>query len=451
MKIKCVFSYIIYIFLLIFENNAFVESFSCDIGFVKELHFSEDLGSISTSDPEVIDLTVTAKDKIMVKAKKSGISIVQVKNRNEDLIFVQTFKVTNSIDDIKIMIKELYPDLNIGIKQYNDLIVLKGIVRFPKQSADIENFVTKFFEKKEGEKVTILNKLHIDEVAQVMVKVKIVEIDRSAAKQFGFLWNEITKIKSDASNKNSLNACLTNSGTFLVGEGKTLDNVYKTFDSGVISTWKYKKGEIVSDILSVLAILENENIAVQVASPTLIAVVGNEATFNAGGTDYYHVQNIKDGIKSEEIQGSDYGITLKFTPYIYSDGMIKLSNFNIDLTLVKPLNNGKLSSEVRSVTTNLEIANGQTIAVAGLLKRSIVDNSVKSTFLGSLPLIGDLFSQRIVQNDEKEVVVVVTPYLVNPVNDRFYATDSGISKKDQNDDCVNDNVTIYDDHVYKEM
>ena len=163
------------------------------------------------------------------------------------------------------------------------------------------------------------------------------------------------------------------------------------------------------------------------------------------------MQNIKDGIKSEEIQGSDYGITLKFTPYIYSDGMIKLSNFTIDLTLVKPLNNGKLSSEVRNVTTNLEIANGQTIAVAGLLKRSIVDNSVKSTFLGSLPLIGDLFSQRIVQNDEKEVVVVVTPYLVNPVNDRFYATDSGISKKDQNDDCVNDNVTIYDDHVYKEM
>jgi pilus assembly protein CpaC len=259
-------------------------------------------------------------------------------------------------------------------------------------------------------KICVVNRLSTATPLQVNLKVRIAEVNRSLLKQIGFniFTNDSTGGKGFSVNRGDITP-ITSGGGFAVQNiagGSTLG-----FASKILGL----------DFIGSLDLLESDGVVSTLAEPNLTALSGETANFLAGGEFPIPVSQGNDGIT---IEYKPYGVALAFTPIVLADGRISM---RVRPEVSELSNEGalKLSNfEVPALTTRraettVELGSGQSFMLGGLL-RNINSNTVdKAPFLGDLPILGSLFRSTSYKRQETELVIIVTPYLVRPVNGRM--------------------------------
>jgi pilus assembly protein CpaC len=257
--------------------------------------------------------------------------------------------------------------------------------------------------------------------SQVQLRVRVAEVSRNVLKQFGINWNALFSTGKFLFGIATANPIIV--GTSLLASTRPTDSIFGSFNSGSL------------DINGLIDALDDNGLITVLAEPNLTAVSGKPATFLAGG-EFPIIVPDSDGRVTIEFK--QFGVSLGFTPTILSEnrislhvkpevsqlstaGAIRIDNFTIP------------SLTTRRAETTVELGNGQSFAIAGLLQNNIRHDIDKFPGLGDLPVLGTLFRSDRFQRDETELVIIVTPYIVRPVSSQKLAlpTDGMVPPTDE--------------------
>ena len=360
-------------------------------------------------NPEIADVLPLSNSSLYVLGKKAGTTSLTLYDRSSNLIAVVDVVVGPDVITLKRQLAELIPGDGVGARISNDSIVLEGIV----SSGPAADRAVQLAETYAPGKV--VNLLSVGSSQQVMLEVRFSEIKRSALKQLGFGFF----VSNDSG---SLQGAV-GGGAGLVGTGSpTLGAIADSF--GVITK---RFGAFGLNFDAALDALERKGAITTLAEPTLVALSGETANFLAGGEFPVPVlqgvgsnnddDNTSSGIT---IEWKPFGVSLAFTPTVLADGVINMvvepEVSSIDASNSILVNNLRIPGlQTRRAKTVVELRDGESFAMAGLLRTDFQDTVRQFPILGSIPIIGMLFKSTNFQRDETELVIVVTPRLVRPV------------------------------------
>lgn len=380
----------------------------------------------------VIKLPVAAKDVIV---GNDQVVDVVLRNRNTAYLFARSagqtnlfffdadgqeilhldLEVTLDTKALKKLIDRAMPGNQVQVDSTGGSIVLKGIVADAQDAKTAEDLARRFVQgslpaaggsaPKESEEV--LNLLKIAEGDQVMLKVKVVELKRTVMKQLGV---DLSGSFSAA----GINFKFLNKTTGLnLPEGPEIGNLF----GGMAS---YINGG--TQIDAVVRALESQDLATILAEPTLTAISGAPANFHAGGEYPYTVcRDNGNNANYCDVEFKPFGVSLAFTPTVLSGGRIGLNvRTEVSDIVDKVLGNPVL--DTRNAQTSVEVPSGGSVMLAGLIRDVNAQKLRGTPGLKSIPVLGALFSSRDYQRNQTELVVIVTPYLVQPVQENQLAT-----------------------------
>jgi pilus assembly protein CpaC len=297
------------------------------------------------------------------------------------------------------------PDASIQATPMNNLVLLTGTVANPDDVAEAQRLTQAYV----GESTQVISRLRSATPLQVMLKVRIAEINRSLLKSMGV---------------NLLSHDTTSGFQFGIGRGNpgTISNGSATFNVNPTATTLAGFGHFLGlDILGTLDIAANDGLATTLAEPNLTALSGETASFLAGGEFPIPISQATGSSAAITIEYKQYGVGLAFTPIVLGDGRISMrvrpEVSQLDDANGVTLNNFRIPALItRRAETTVELGSGQSFMIAGLLQNTGNNSVDKTPVLGDLPILGALFRSTKFQRQETELVVVVTPYLVRPVS-----------------------------------
>jgi pilus assembly protein CpaC len=360
--------------------------------------------------PEIADVLPLTDQSLYVLGKKTGATSLTLYDRSNSLIAVMDVVVGPDLTTLKRQMSELMPSDQIGARMSNDSIVLEGVV----SSAAAANRALQIAETYAPGKV--VNLLSIGSSQQVMLEVKFSEVKRSALQQLGaglFVGSDAGKL-----------AGAIGGGAGVVGAGPpTLGAISDSF--GVLTRTFRAFG---TNFQATFDALERKGAITTLAEPTLIALSGETASFLAGGEFPIPVSqggggsSVGGGAGGDAIsvQFKPFGVSLAFTPTVLADGVINLlvepEVSSIDQSASVVVNNLRIPGlQTRRAKTTVELRDGESFAMAGLLRRDFSSTVRQLPLLGNIPIIGTLFRSTAFNRDETELVIIVTPRLVRPV------------------------------------
>lgn len=358
--------------------------------------------SVMIADPEIADIQIVSPKAVFIHARSIGETSFLALDKHDYPIYEATIGVTHNLSKLRRTLKNMVPTADVQFKTVNNGIVLEGYADTPQQSEMIHNLAAGFL----GENQQILNMINTAGSDQVTLKVKIAEISRSELERFGINI-----------------ATLLNQGNFafqlLQGRAITAAGnvVRNSSDNSLFFNWDGGSGGSVDGIIDAL---ETDGFVSILAEPNLTTTSGKAANFLAGGEVPIPVV---DGDGALSVTYRQFGISLDFTPTVMSDGKISLrvipevssiSSIN-NLTISSSINYSIPSFQVRRAETTVELGSGQSFAIAGLFSNDRNNSINKFPGLGELPILGALFRSQQFQNDQTELVIIVTPHISKPV------------------------------------
>jgi len=364
-------------------------------------------------NPDIADVLPLSDQSLYVLGKKTGTTSLTLYDRRNMLIAVIDVAVGPDVIGLKRQLSELVPGDGVGARMANDSIVLEGIVPSGPSADRAVQLAESYAPGK------VINLLSVGASQQVMLEVRFSEIKRSALKQLGFGFF----VNSDGGSF----AGVSGNGAALVGAGPpTLGAIADSF--GIITK---RFGAFGLNFDAALDALERKGAITTLAEPTLVALSGETASFLAGGE--FPVPVARGGTSSATEDGDvigvstaitvefkPFGVSLAFTPTVLADGVINMvvapEVSSIDPTASIVINNLRIPGlQTRRAKTTVELRDGESFAMAGLLRKDFQDTVRQFPVLGSIPIIGTLFRSTNFQRDETELVIIVTPRLVRPV------------------------------------
>ena len=363
---------------------------------------------------EVADILPMTNRSLYVLGKKVGTTSLTLYDSRNMLIAVVDVAVGPDVVTLKRQLAELIPGEQIGARISNDAVVLTGTV----SSASAVDRAVQIARTYAGGDEKVVNMLSVGASQQVMLEVRFSEVNRSAAKDIGL--NHSFVGNRTAGNIGDLSA----SSIVPTNNGRTptikLDGLSDAFGVG---TWAYKIGSL--NIFSALDALERKGLVKTLAEPTLVALSGETASFLAGGEfPIPVVQNGGggggNGNNGITVEFKPFGVSLGFTPTVLSDGIINLV-VEPEVSSIDPSASVTINGLVvpglltRRAKTVVELRDGQSFAIAGLLRNDFQDTVRQLPVLGSIPIIGALFRSTGFQKQQTELVMIVTPRLVKPM------------------------------------
>jgi pilus assembly protein CpaC len=283
----------------------------------------------------------------------------------------------------------------------NNMMLLTGTVASPEDAAEAQRLVQAYL----GEGMQVVTRLRTAVPLQVNLKVRIAEVNRSALKQIG-----VNLLSSDS----------TGGFRFGIGQGSPAP---VNGLAGNIGTALGVSGKLFGlDLLGTLDLLASDGLSTTLAEPNLTTLSGETASFLAGGEFPIPVSQGLGGAVSVEYKS--YGVALAFSPVVLADGRISM---RVRPEVSELTSEGALKLNgydvpaiaTRRAETTVELGSGQSFMLAGLLRSSNNNVISRAPFLGDLPILGTLFRSRNFRRSETELVIIVTPYLVRPVNGKL--------------------------------
>lgn len=413
----------------------------------KEVKFEEDIGEIFQSN-ELVEVQILTPKRIIIKAKDEGTCVFRIKNRTGKILVQGKFYIQKSIKELRQIVYELFPNLKISLEIYEGIIFVTGKVQSPKIKKDVIDVINRHAEKLE---IKVKDYLIVDMPIQVMTKVKLVRFSRDVVKGFGIEWiaQDSYNGSDSASNRGMTGGFVANIAQL---NTSVLESGLKSLspNNGLFMQWKYSKGKIKIDAASLLNALESEGFATTLCEPRIVSLSGEQGYFKSGTYEsYVNFQTLgseseKDKIGVSGTTFQDTGPTIIITPTVYSENLINL-NVNITLKSILPSNAsiGVSTSEIKFIG-NVHCANGQSVVLAGLIKKTGTSVQKKDSFLSLIPIIGDLFTSKSFGSNEDEVVIVLTPYIVKPMQNSTSPVEMISSDKYKFFGKINENVSVYD-------
>lgn len=369
---------------------------------------AEPIERVAVTSTEIADALVISPQQVMINGKTPGIvSLILWDKNGKSTSYDLVVEIDLSL--LQRQLEEQFPTENINVSSAKGAVVLSG-------SASDPRVVEKAIEISGSFSAKVINLLQLPpppDTEQILLMVKFADVDRSASQQLGV-------------------------NIFSTGAGHTIGSVGTEQFGGPLNNASIDQGGrlsnlVLQDALNIFAFNKDINIGVTIkalqaknllqilAEPNLMASNGKEASFLAGGEFPFPVVQGGANINTVTIQFKEFGVRLNFTPTVTSSGKIRLkvkpevsaldfnNAVNIGGFLVPALS-------TRRAETEVELADGQSFAIAGLLDNRVTEIANKIPGLGDLPIIGYLFKSRDIKKAKTELIVLVTPKFVKPLN-----------------------------------
>ncbi|MEQ5829177.1 type II and III secretion system protein family protein [Sulfitobacter sp. NFXS29] len=356
----------------------------------KLIRLDQPSSTVFLANPAVADIEVKSANLVYLYGKAAGKTTLFALDELDNVTLSSVVNVALNVDALNRAAKSAVPHGSFQIRETEGAMVMSGRVPSLGDAQQIETVLRAL----SGQDVPIINSLKLDNPAQVNLQVKIAEVSRTVTEDLGTNWTALG---------NGLNGGRGAPGGFALNTDFTVGSQLQ----GVS-----------------LEALQQEGLVTILSEPNLTARSGDKASFLAGGRFPYQTAASDDRV---EVVFEPYGVELEFQPEVLQSNKIKLE---VD-TKVRELDfsNGSTSNTQglplileRSAATTIEVGSGQSFAIAGLFKATSQQTIDEVPGLGQVPLLGALFRSTSYQSGESELVIIVTPYLVEPGNPKKFRT-----------------------------
>ncbi len=380
--------------------------------------------NVFVANDAVADIEVKSSRQLYVFGKSGGETTVYASNSAGDIVWSANVRVGSNIESVDQMLRLAMPDAKVGVATMGtNTYLLTGTVASPEDAAEAERLVQAFVGKDAA--VNIVSRLKTATPLQVNLQVRFAEVSRSLVKTIGVNLSTIDGTGGfkfgvgQGRNFAPQQIGIIGSGTapLVIGTSGTAGTNVITPLTGQ-TTLGIASKFLGLDLLGALDAGENIGLVSTLAQPNLTALSGETADFLAGGE--FPIP-LSQGLGSTSIEYKKFGVSLSYTPTVLANGRISLrvrpevSELSSEGAIV--LNGFSIPAlTVRRTETTVELGSGQSFMIAGLMKNSTQNAIKKLPGAGDLPILGSLFRSTSFQRGETELVIIVTPYLVNPVD-----------------------------------
>ncbi len=383
-----------------------------EVGTGRVFHIRGTIASLFAADPKVVEVRPASHNTIFVFGLGPGHSTVAALDDAGNTLAQYNVVVRPSwygASELAAAVQRAVPGANVQFSATPDGLVVGGQVPTPAAAAQVAATARSYA----GDKGTVDNRTTIPSSVQVTLRVRIAEISRTITRQLGINWTALANF----GNWRATAAIIDG-----LGSGANPPNTIGAgFNDGT------------SSINTVLDLLAQDQLITMLAEPNLTARSGETASFLAGGEFPIPIAGSGNGSGGSTITVAfkQYGISLAFVPTVLSDGRISLhvhpevSELTTTGAVSVPIGYSLLGGTatvtipaltVRRADTTVELGSGQSFAIAGLLDSNNNMNSRAVPYAGEIPVVGALFKSDLYTRDQDELVIVVTPYIVNPVS-----------------------------------
>jgi pilus assembly protein CpaC len=373
------------------------------------IDYPADIRQISTSNPEIVDASPVTTREILMSGKGLGSATMVVWSKNDQRMFYNV-TVDLNLEPLRRILTDTFPNEKIDIHSSRDSLTLNGTVSSKDVSDRVVALSTTFAH-------TVVNNLAVTASPvekQILLRVKFAELDRTTALQFG-----VNFLSSGGTN--TIGGVTT--GQFAQGNTVTATTGSATTSRAAITVTdalNFFAFRPDLNIATFIKALQDNNILQILAEPNLVTTNGKEANFLVGGE--FPVPVLQGGGNSGAvtIQFREFGIRLLFTPQITANNTIKLQ-LRQEVSTLDFANAVTLSGflipalSTRRADTNVELAEGQTFVVAGLMDNRETSAMSQIPVISSIPVLGQLFKSRIERRNNTELVMLVTPEVTEPL------------------------------------
>jgi pilus assembly protein CpaC len=314
---------------------------------------------------------------------------------------------------VQSMLNARFPGMNVQVSTTQGSLQVSGQVHNSMDADAVVQAITPYLADKE----VLINRMTVDRPLQVQLRVRITEVDRNVTQQLGINWQSLGNaagnfyggLFSGRSIYNLSQPITSASGSTSYPVNLPSNNAFSIFGG-------FKTNNV--DIRALIDALNQEGLLTVLAEPNLVALSGQTASFLAGGEFPIPVSQTNGAISVEFKQ---FGVKLDFTPTVLNDNRISLKVrpevSQIDSTASVTTNGVTVPGlSVRRADTTVELGSGQSFAIGGLLQSNTSDLVSQVPGVGSIPILGKLFSSTNYQNNKTELVIMVTPYIVEPTD-----------------------------------
>lgn len=387
------------------------------------------MADVFIANEEIADVQVKSQRQLYVFGKSGGETTVYASNAAGDIVWSANIRVGSNLDSVDQMLTLAMPEAKISVATMGtNTVLLTGIVAAPEDAAEAERLVQAFV----GEGSNVISRLKMATPLQVNLQVRFAEVSRSLVREMnsnitsfdgtgGFRFG-IGNGRSVATGDYQVNGPLA-VGTGVKNPAFILPDGTKVPGPGVGTTGSGSTiaglGRFLGlDLLGALDLAEREGLVTTLSQPNLTALSGETADFLAGGE--FPIPS-SGGLGTTSIEYRKFGVSLAYTPTVLANGRISIR--------VRP-EVSELSAQgaivvdgfsipaltVRRAETTVELGSGQSFMIAGLMSNNAQSTIDKTPGAGDVPILGNLFRSRSFRRGETELVIIVTPYLVKPVD-----------------------------------
>ena len=384
--------------------------------------------SAVVGSPDIADVLPISDKVLYVQGKKVGTTNISVFDKDKQLVGVLDVEVTIDIQNIAQKIRASTESPGIRISSNHEQVVLSGEA---KNAADAERAVSiaqgfmKGLLPKSTAESTVVNLMRIAPSQQVLLKVRYLEASRDAGRDLGINWFVANQSGTRGFNTGLGTPTQVGQSPDATPGGLPLFQALGTFAGTTASSLPF--GVALANLANsganvdvLITALETKGLARRLAEPDLVALSGDTASFLAGGEiPVPVVQPSSGGTTNITVEYKPFGVQLTFVPTVLANGIINLrmtpSVSQLDYTNAIR-NEGFLIPALtkREARTTIELRDGQSFAIAGLLQSEGLRNISQMPWIGSVPILGTLFRSAAYQEKETDLVVIVTPHLVAP-------------------------------------
>ena len=394
-----------------------------NIGRGRLVTLARPMSDLFVADDSIADVQVRSPTQLYIFGKKTGETTISATTKSGAVVYGSTVRVGNNLDSISQMLGLAMPEANVVATPMNGLVLLTGTVAAPEDAAEAERLVQAYV----GDQTKVLSRLKTATPLQVNLQVRIAEVSRQFVKNIGVNVQSfdgtggfkfgVGQGRGAGSQYFPGSGPGTNTGLFTGVTTATTGNSLLTQVAN--GTTFGLAGKLLGlDLLGAIDLGETTGQVTTLANPNLTALSGETGTFLAGGEIPIP---LSQGLGAVSVEFKQYGVGLAYTPTVLSDGRISLrvrpEVSQLDYSNAVTLNGTRVPGlTTRRTETTVELGSGQSMMISGLLSNSNNNSFQKTPGLSNLPIIGALFRSNGFQRNETELVVIITPYLVKPVN-----------------------------------
>lgn len=381
------------------------------------INLSRPMSDLFVASPEIADVQVRSPTLLYVFGKKPGETTISATAKGGAVVYAATVRVGNNFDSVSQMLSMAMPEAQITATTLNGIVLLTGTVANPDDGAEAERLVQAFV----GDGAKVVSRLRTATPLQVNLQVRIAEVTRSFVKNIGsnFATRDATGgFKFGLSRGRAFTPQYVPGGPLGVGFTNAPASHSLITDASNATTAGLAGKLLGVDVLGALDLGERIGQVTNLANPNLTALSGETGTFLAGGEIPIP---IAQGLGAVGVEYKQYGVSLAYTPTVLGDGRISLrvrpEVSQLDYSNAVTISGTQVPGlTTRRTETTVELGSGQSFMIAGLLQNNHNNSIDKTPGIGDVPVLGALFRSNGFQRNETELVIVITPYLVRPVN-----------------------------------